>query len=352
MRRVRVLVVDDSVVARRLVAEALAADPALEVAGAAPNGRIALAKIPQLNPDLVTLDVEMPEMGGLETLRAIRRDHPTLPVIILSSLTERGAATALDSLWLGANDYVTKPAGAANGAEAVERLRGELVPRIRVFCARLLAERASRSQDTRSRPRPPGPSPRVELVAVGASTGGPNALAEVLERLGPDFPVPIVIAQHMPPIFTRILAERLTARSSLRVREGAAGEVLEPGSAWIAPGNHHMEVARDPAGLHLEIHQGPPENSCRPAVDVLFRSAVRACGSGVVAAVLTGMGQDGLAGCDRIRDAGGRVLVQDEASSVVWGMPGMIAQAGLADEILPLRSLGDRLDQWTREGRP
>ncbi len=186
------------------------------------------------------------------------------------------------------------------------------------------------------------------MVAIGASTGGPNALTELFGRLPAPFPVPIVIVQHMPPMFTRLLAERLSAQSGSRVEEGASGVTLQPGRVWVAPGDYHMIVVRDGTQVRMQIHQDPPENSCRPAVDVLFRSLARTFGAHALAVVLTGMGSDGLRGCECVREAGGRILVQDEASSVVWGMPGYVARAGLADRVLPISPLADEIVRRVR----
>lgn len=183
----------------------------------------------------------------------------------------------------------------------------------------------------------------MQILAIGASTGGPNALSDVFSKLPRDLPVPIVLAQHMPPMFTRLLAERLTSKFAIPVSEGTPGAVLRPGQAYIAPGDHHMIVVREGTQTRIQLNQEPPENSCRPAVDVLFRSVAKTHGGNVLAVVLTGMGQDGLRGCELIREAGGQVLVQDEASSVVWGMPGSVARAGLADKILPLDMIGDEI---------
>jgi two-component system chemotaxis response regulator CheB len=351
MPKIRILVVDDAVVIRRLVSEELNNDPELEVVGTAPNGKIALAKLPQLNPDLVILDVEMPEMDGLQTLAELRKTYPRLPVIMFSAHTERGAEATLDALALGATDYFTKPTSEGGLAASLEVIRRELVPAIKTLCAS-----AARPARPAERPRPAavsstGQGPRcvrrapgsVQVLAIGASTGGPNALAEVFAGLPADFPVPIVIVQHMPPMFTRLLAERLSARFPIRFQEGASGSVLRPGHAWIAPGDHHMIVVRDGTQVRLLVHQDPPENSCRPAVDVLFRSVASAFGAGTLAVVLTGMGQDGLRGCEAVREAGGQVLVQDEATSVVWGMPGYVARANLADRVLPLSVIGDEI---------
>ena len=357
MGDVRVLIIDDSVVVRRFVSEVLASEPGLEVAGIAANGRIGLLKIAQASPDLVVLDLEMPEMDGLETLAEIRRQWPTLPVIMYSSLTQRGAIATLDALEGGANDYVTKPARTQSPEDAERRIRDELVPKILALVPRrpppAIAPKAARTAPPPpSGARwPPGANPAirpVELVAIGTSTGGPNALASLISSLPADFPVPIVIVQHMPPLFTAMLAERLHSKSSIAVGEAVDGDRLAPGRAWIAPGDHHMIVTRSGGPPRIELHRGPPENSCRPSVDVLFRSVGRAYGPGALGVVLTGMGNDGLKGSEVIREAGGAVLAQDEASSVVWGMPGFVARAGLAERVLALDEIGPVLVGRTR----
>jgi len=338
--RTRVLIVDDAVVVRRIVAGVLAAEPDIEVVGTAPDGRVALEMIARLHPDIVTLDVEMPGMDGLATLSELRARHPRLPVIMFSTLTERGAATTLEALLRGANDYVTKPANVGGVQEAMARVREQLVPKILALCcppappppARPPALAGAAPDRTRPRER----AAPVSLIAVGVSTGGPNALADLVPRLPADLGVPVVIVQHMPPMFTRLLAERLDSRSPLRVAEGVDGAPVHPGQVWIAPGDRHLEVVRRAGGLRLRTTLAPPENSCRPAVDVLFRSAAAADGPGVLAVVLTGMGVDGRRGAELVRSAGGGVLAQDEASSVVWGMPGAVVRAGLADAVVPL----------------
>ncbi len=350
MGAIRVLIIDDSVVVRRFLGDVLAAEPDLEVAGVAPNGRIGLSKIAQVTPDLVVLDVEMPEMDGLETLAQLRRRWPMLPVIMYSSLTQRGAIATLDALESGANDYVTKPARVNSPAEAEARVRDELIPKI---LALVPGRRAAGAIATRpapistapirsSRPAYAPPEP-VEIVAIGTSTGGPNALAALIPSLPSDFPVPIVIVQHMPPLFTAMLAERLSSKALIPVREAVSGDRLTPGRAWIAPGDQHMIVTRSGRAPRVELHRGPPENSCRPSADVLFRSVADAYGSGTLGVVLTGMGNDGLRGCEQIRERGGSIFVQDEASSVVWGMPGFVARAGLAERVLPLDDIGPAL---------
>jgi two-component system chemotaxis response regulator CheB len=347
--KTRLLIVDDAVVFRRLLSAELSSDPQLEVVGTAANGRIALARVSQVNPDVVILDVEMPEMDGLETLAQLRKSHPHLPVIMFSAFTERGAKATLDALALGASDYFTKPANGSGPEASLEVIRQQLLPRIKALAesARARAALPTPARDgplaAPSRPRPPIKPGAIELVAIGTSTGGPNALAEVMRRLPSDFPVPVAIVQHMPPMFTRLLAERLCLESGLSVKEATAGSVLEQGTAWVAPGDYHMGVVRKAGQLRIELHQGPPENSCRPAADVLFRSVAQACGPAALAVIMTGMGQDGLRGCEAIREAGGQILAQDEATSVVWGMPGAVARAGLADRILPLAMIGDEI---------
>jgi two-component system chemotaxis response regulator CheB len=358
MRPIRVLIVDDAVVVRRLVADVLSADPMLEVIGTAANGRIALARIPQVNPDLVTLDVEMPEMDGLQTLMAIRKTYPRLPVIMFSTLTDRGAATTIDALTMGANDYVTKPANVGSVAVAMQRVREELIPKIKALCADTAGIDLSPGRPGPVRPliqpRPASPASgqqRIDIVAIGVSTGGPNALAALLPALPADLPVPIVIVQHMPPLFTRLLAERLATQSAMQVKEGIAGAILQPAQVWIAPGDYHMVLRRQETAVQLFLHQEPPEHFCRPAVDVLFRSVAETYGAHTLAVVLTGMGQDGWRGCEHIREAGGQVLAQDEATSVVWGMPGFVVKAGLADQVLPLPQLAADIINRVYRGR-
>jgi two-component system chemotaxis response regulator CheB len=343
MPRVRVLVVDDSVVVRRLVTDALSSDARCEVVGSAANGKIALAKISQVNPDIVTMDIEMPEMDGLECLAALRKLHPKLPVIMFSTLTERAAAATLKALSLGATDYVAKPS--AGGIEAAQQMvREQLLPKVLQFGSPAGVPRALRPTPAPAVRSAAGkPLQPVRLLAIGCSTGGPNALTALLERFPARLPVPVVITQHMPPVFTRLLAERLRAHTRLPVSEAQGGEVLAPGDIWIAPGDHHLVLRRDGAAIKLALDDGPHENSCRPAVDVMFRSVVQIYGGHVLALVMTGMGQDGLRGCEHVREAGGQIVVQDEATSVVWGMPGYVAQAGLADAILPLAQLAAEL---------
>lgn len=343
MLKIRVLVVDDSVVIRRVVSEELDADPEIEVVGSAANGKIAVAKMTQVNPDLVILDIEMPEMDGLQTLTAIRKSFPRLPVIMFSSLTEQGATATLNALSLGATDYFTKPTGLGGVDASRKVIREQLVPEIKALCKGKLAPTAGTVPVIPPKPAAAVKTGRVEAVVIAVSTGGPNALAEVFQTIPADLPVPVLIVQHMPPMFTRLLAERLTATSKHPVREAVAGDIVRPGLALIAPGDFHLTVAQEGTQVRARLDQNPQENSCRPSADPLFRSAVKVYGSGTLAVVLTGMGQDGLRGCEAVSHAGGQVVVQDEATSVVWGMPGFVAKAGLADKILPLAMVGSEI---------
>jgi two-component system chemotaxis response regulator CheB len=344
---IAVLVVDDSVVVRRIMTKVRSADPGLWVIGTAASGRTALEKIEELQPEILILDIEMPEMDGLETLRHLRRLHPGLPVIMFSTLTERGAAATLEALSLGARDYVTKPGNTAG--TALEVVRSQLVAKIKALVPRAPRTPQPTSPALAAR-RPPRTGPH-ELLVIGASIGGPDAVAAVVRALPGDLPVPVAIVQHMPPIFTRLFAERLDRTSRLAVVEGQPGMALEPGLVVVAPGDSHLLVADGRRGPVVATNQEPRQNGCRPAVDVLFGSAAAIFGDRVLACVLTGMGQDGLHGSRRLHAAGSEIVVQDEATSVVWGMPGAVATAGLADRVLPLPRIAADLTDALRRAR-
>jgi two-component system chemotaxis response regulator CheB len=354
-RRTRIMIVDDSAVMRSLLRSVVCADAGLEVAGTAADGASALDSIEILRPDLILLDVEMPVMDGLVTLRELRARGHKMPVIMCSSLTQRGARVTIEALAGGASDYVAKPAGQASREAATQALALDLTPKIHAL-----------TNSSQGQPQPALPGVwRVPLtlpmapmlktqpissipavLAIGVSTGGPAALDVLLPALPGNFPLPVVIVQHMPEQFTRLFAERLNNRCRLRVREAAEGDPVCAGTIYIARGNWHMEVlaaahAGSPATLHL--NQGPLENHCRPAVDALFRSVAAVYGSSVLAVVLTGMGSDGLTGCRMIRECGGSVLAQDQATSTIWGMPGAVAHAGLAHNVLPLNELAPEI---------
>ena len=357
MKKAKVLVVDDAILIRRMVTDVLAADPAIEVVGEASNGRIALQKIAQLNPDLVTLDIEMPEMDGIQTLKEIRKTYPRLSVIMFSALTERGASDTLEALQHGASDYVTKPAVAAGRATAQQRILEDLVPKIKSLCKLGTSVPAAPKKDVAapaayrapaSRPAGSQAAADVDIVAIAVSTGGPVALAEILSQLPASFPAPILLVQHMPQMFTRFLAERLNTGTALTVMEAADGQPLQPGVVYVAPGDFHLTVRKQHGSVVTALDQDAPQHAHRPAADVLFRSVADVYGARALAVVLTGMGQDGLRGSEEITRAGGRVIVQDEATSVVWEMAGLVVNAGLADAVVPLNQVAGELKRRTQ----
>jgi two-component system, chemotaxis family, protein-glutamate methylesterase/glutaminase len=349
MPPLQIMIVDDSLVVRKVLINAFSSDPALAIAGWASNGRLALAKLHTLRPDVILLDIEMPEMNGLEAIPEIRKILPRVPIIMFSTVTERGAQSTLEALSLGASDYVTKPSN-MNMDSTLESISRELIPKIKALCHFPLVDQKTQAGSSlstapvppiRTRRAPPHPA-QIMIVAIGISTGGPDALARLLPSFPASFPLPVVIAQHMPPIFTTLLAKRLSEKCALPVRECQPGDLLRPSCIWIAPGDYHMVVQAEGNGKILRTNQAPRENFCRPSVDVLFRSVAEVFGANSLRVILTGMGQDGLKGCEALCAAGASVIVQDEASSVVWGMPGFVARAGLAEKILPL-------DQIARE---
>lgn len=378
---IRVLVTDDSIVLRRLITDVLSSDPEIEVVGTAVNGKNAIDKIPTLKPDIMTLDIEMPIMDGLQTLVELRKRNIKMPVIMFSTLTERGAGATLDALERGASDYVTKPANVGSIAESMEAVRSQLVPKIKSLTGRAPIVPRARPAFGGAPPPPGGgrlavpgaaprlpaqgghdgpsgaaarPTGRVDVVAIGISTGGPDALTQVLSALPGNFPAPIVVTQHMPPVFTQLFAQRLDSKSRLRVVEAKNGELLEPGKVLIAPGDYHMRLVKKGTGAAVALDQGPQENYCRPAVDPMFRSVPECYAGNALAVIMTGMGADGHRGAEHIIHAGGSLIVQDEATSVVWGMPGAAVHAGLPCEVLPLGKLAEAIVARTtsRSGGP
>jgi two-component system, chemotaxis family, protein-glutamate methylesterase/glutaminase len=337
--RIRVLVVDDSATVRSIMTRALNEDPAIEIVGTAANGSIGLAKTEQLSPHVITLDIEMPEMNGLEMLKRLRERFPDVVVIMSSTLTAPGATATLDALMLGANDYITKPANCGNFDQCIATLRSELLPKIKQFF-KYGQEGTTQSTSLPGVRRPRGLPERRDVVAIGVSTGGPNALAAIMPQFPHPFPTPVLIVQHMPPLFTRLLAERLQRLTRLTVEEAEAGCVVEAGKVLIAPGGSHMRLKKSEKGnIVVLLDQSPARNSCRPSVDVLFESVNETYGRATIAAILTGMGQDGLQGAQLLKANGAHIVAQDEATSVVWGMPGFVVRAGLADVVVPLDGL-------------
>ncbi len=343
---IRVLVVDDAVVIRKILTDVIGGDPELEVVGTASNGKIALQRIEQLRPDIITLDVEMPEMDGLETLKAIRETDRATPIIMFSTLSTKGGEITLEALANGATDYVAKPANVGSAREAYDQVSNELLPRLKLFGGKSQAL----SQGLRSAPPVSKPvikavdsASAVRAVMVGSSTGGPEALDNMLSGITEPLPVPMLIVQHMPPVFTKSLAERLDRRWPSRVVEAAEGDEVEPGTVYIAPGGSHMVLTATAGGAQVKLHDGPLVNSCRPAVDELFQSALDIYGGEQLVVMLTGMGHDGREGSRVLRDAGADVYAQDEATSVVWGMPGAVVNDAIACEVLPIGEIGSAI---------
>ncbi|HSW14196.1 MAG TPA: chemotaxis response regulator protein-glutamate methylesterase [Solimonas sp.] len=341
---IRTLVVDDSALVRSLLTEILSGDPEIEVVGTACDPYVARDKIKQLRPDVLTLDVEMPRMDGLTFLENLMRLHP-LPVLMVSSLTERGAEITLQALELGAVDFVTKPKiDVAHGLqEYAEELRAKLKA---VARARPRGPGGARPA-VQTAPRRATPFRTTErLIAIGASTGGTEAIKAVLEQMPPDAPA-VVITQHIPPAFSRPFAERMDRSSAMSVCEAADGQLIVPGHAYIAPGGRHLTVVRDGARYVCRLNDAPPENRHRPSVDVLFRSVAKNAGKNAVGAILTGMGDDGARGLLELRQAGAHTLAQDEATSVVWGMPGSAVKLNAPEQVLPLERIAGQLLAWT-----
>lgn len=349
---IRVLVVEDSLITRRVIVNAITKSAGLRVVGTAENGKEAIIALEQYAPDLITLDIEMPEMDGLAALKVIRKMNPSVPIIMLSSLTRRGSASTIEALTLGASDYVAKPEGMANPEEAYAYLEAHLIPKIRDLSVKT---RHQRSHKTDVPHTPPfhkladthgvraGPS-KVDAVGIAISTGGPAALAKLFEQWREPLSVPLFIVQHMPPKFTALLASRLSSLGATVVEEPYDGQSPKAGHAYIAPGGWHMQVLKIENRTEIRLSDAPPENHCRPSADILFRSLATAYGARTLAIVMTGMGNDGTNGARTLHAAGAYIAVQDQASSTVWGMPGSVISAKLAhatwalDDIAPTLS--------------
>lgn len=351
--RIKVLIVDDSALVRKLLAEMLARDPGIDVVGAAADPYAAREKIKQLNPHVITLDVEMPRMDGITFLENLMRLRP-MPVVMVSSLTQRGADVTLRALELGAIDFVAKPK--VDIAGTLVEYADELIAKIKVAASarvspRVIAPRATALQvDPRRNADailPAASGPRVlrttdRIIAIGASTGGTEAIRETLAALPPDAPA-IVISQHIPAAFSRPFAERMNQCSAMSVCEAQDGQYILPGHVYIAPGDRHLLIERDGARYRCRLSDGPPVNRHRPSVDVMFRSVAQNVGPNATGVILTGMGDDGARGLKEMMEAGAYTIAQDEASSVVWGMPGTAVRLGAAHQVLPLHRLPEEL---------
>jgi len=381
---INILVVDDTVTYRQILSKLVEEIKDTQLSGTASNGKIALSKIKIKEVDLVLLDMYMPVMNGLETLQAIKKEFPHIEVIMLSAFEKGNANLTMQALESGALDFITKPS-----EESIEKniakLRSALIPLMSLVKTRKFSRKArslSQAKIEPSKPvnrthtKPPiEPKPqistvpkpvskktesptkhslrtvnKIDAVALGVSTGGPNALLKVIPVIEKAFPVPILAVQHMPPMFTASLAERLDKQSEIKVCEAADGHRIEPGVMYIAPGGRHMVIKKSVAGNHISLIDSPPVNSCRPAVDVLFRSILNVYAGNVLTVIMTGMGTDGAAGVSAIRRKGGYSIIQDEASSVVWGMPGAVAKSDNADETIPLDKLAIRIQELVKKG--
>jgi len=357
----RVLIVDDTVTYRKIVSEVLAGCPNVEVVGAAANGKIALQRLDQLGADLLVLDLEMPEMNGQAVLEELRRRNSPTGAIMLSALTAQGAKATLAALAAGAFDFVLKPSG-QNMEANVEHLRRELGAKLTAYARSRGIKQILYGKDGNpdrresvvspaSRARTPAPSAGPpQVVALGISTGGPKALTEMVPQLPANLPVPLLIVQHMPPVFTKSLADDLNNRTPLTVREAVDGQPIRAGEVWIAPGGRQMKVQRQDDRVVLGITDDPPENSCRPSVDYLFRSVADVYGGRAVGVIMTGMGNDGSLGCRRLKHCGARIIAQDAATCVVYGMPREPIENGIAEVIAPLGRIAAEIARLTRQG--
>ena len=346
IKKIRILIVDDSAVVRRILSKIISDQHDMEVVGTAANGLLGVEFIRNQAPDLVILDIEMPVMDGISALKEIRKFNPHLPIIIFSSLTQKGALVTIDALTNGASDYQSKPSNMSDLDSALIDIRDNLIPKIRTLCApNIVASRGMLSNLDVSKQfvNPPYQAAltnaKIEAVCIGVSTGGPAALTYLFEQLKDPLSVPLLIVQHMPPKFTEFLAKRLSEIGSIPVEEPYDGQEVLPGKAYIAPGGMHMGVNRVGNKVYIDLNDGPLENSCRPSVDVLFRTAAKAYGANLLALVLTGMGSDGLKGAIAIHHQKGRIFAQDEETSVVWGMPRAVINANLVEKVLPLEEI-------------
>ncbi len=343
-RRIRVLVIDDSALVRKAISDALALDPGLEVVGTAPDPYVAREKIARLDPDVLTLDLEMPRMDGLTFLRILMQHHP-LPVVVVSSLAQAGSQAALEAIEAGAVDVLAKPDGTMSLGAVADRLAWHV--KAAAEAGRHLRRPPQAATETTALPSstpPPAPPAANDrsLIVIGASTGGVEALRRLLPRLPRALP-PIAVVQHISAHFSRTVADRLDSLSQIAVREAGHHELLRAGECVIAPGDAHLAVERVGDGFRTRLLKTPPLHHCRPAVDVLFRSAAEAAGGQVVAALLTGMGSDGAIGMQAIRTAGGTTLAEDESSCVVYGMPKAAIQLGVVDRIVPLSGMPEAI---------
>jgi two-component system chemotaxis response regulator CheB len=364
----RVLVVDDTILYRKIISDVLALMPGVEVVGTANNGKVAISRIETLKPDLLTLDIEMPEMNGLDVLAWIKEHSIDVGTIVLSSLTREGGEMTMKALELGAFDFVSKPQSGSM-EENRQAISDELSPKIKAFARRIeikkilkgnisgQTEKKKSSSDAagvvqRMKAITDGSMQKSEVVGIGISTGGPNALAAMLPKIPADVGVPILIVQHMPPIFTQSLANNLNSKCSLEVKEAVDGQPVLPNIALIAPGGKQMKIASgaDKKTRIIRITDDPPENSCKPSVDYLFRSISQQYGGRITGVIMTGMGADGTLGLKLIKRNGAVSIAQDESTSVVFGMPKEAIDAGVVDVVAPLDQIAEEICKTVRLG--
>lgn len=371
--KMRVLVVDDTIVYRKIVSDVISAIPGVEIVGTASNGKIALARIKELKPDLITLDIEMPEMNGLEVLEAIRREGLYVGVIVLSSLTAKGSEFTMKALELGAFDFITKPEGIST-EDSKATIERTIVPIFKAFSSKreiqailkgeLKRDPGEASRKPQATPGVPPGTPQAgvtrlrstvartksEVIAIGISTGGPNALMEMLPKIPGDINVPILIVQHMPPMFTKSLAHSLDAKCTLSIKEAQGGEPIHKNVVYIAPGGKQMKVSlgADASTKIIRITDDPPENNCRPSADYLFRSVAHHYYGRATGVIMTGMGNDGTVGLKLMKRNGSVVIAQDETTSVVFGMPKEAIEAGVVDTVAPLSRIADEIVRTVR----
>lgn len=355
--KLRALVVDDTSLFRKVVSDALLSLPDVEVIATAPNGKIALERAATLKPDLITLDIEMPEMDGIEVLEALKARGIECGVIMVSALTRKGGDLTIRALECGAFDFITKPSDGDPKAN-LAAISSALAPIVSAYRRRLEirsilkspAQAGTAAAPAASKPAAPiafesaAPLRKADLVLIGISTGGPNALAKLLPSLPQNFPVPVLIVQHMPPLFTKSLAASLDEKCKVAVKEAEEGDIIRAGTVYIAPGGRHMKIAPGlKSEIKLSITDDPLENNCRPAVDYLFRSVANHFNGGTTAVIMTGMGSDGVLGLRLLKRKSCRVIAQNEASCVVFGMPGEAVKAGVVDVVAPLDHIADEI---------
>jgi len=355
MSNKRVLIVDDSCLFQRLLSEVISAHKGMEVVGVASNGKIALSMMESTRPDVVTLDILMPEMDGFQTLIELRKNWPDVKTLMISSLTSEGSDAALDALALGASEHASKPSSGSGINSLRECMENDILAKVEALCGLevqkvppIAKAPAQVTVDKAALPRTASTSAAIDLIAIGVSTGGPDALAKLLSTLPGDIGVPIVIVQHMPAEFTAKLATRLDTVSKLTVVEAQLGHKLRAGTVYIAPGNYHMVLDQIDADVIVSLNMDQPENSCRPSVDPLFRSIPPIYRNRCLGVIMTGMGADGLNGCQELSAEGCPIIVQDQVTSVVWGMPKLVAMAGLALEQVPIDELSDVITRYVR----